>query len=346
MPESGKRHTTAHNTAFVTFRSQYNIGLGIDAGHDFKLNDIMHTHAEETQVDTVFLNQEIQSLFQGGAPGSPGKIGTAAPAFSNTLQNPEEPSMLLLTSHAFKPRPYSTISDNGESLEITSLFFPELRRITSQDSLSTASVEDSFISGKHAIDSPGPEGRSCLTVNTYQEAASADCQPYFIVSTTRTGSVSHSKAALILHTSVTDQPGKISLLQTKETALFPLPVVDSYGLSSFQNLATRSQFTPGFFQNIGAKESSTAISFRGSSGQNIQSAIKTDTFLEHTPDLYTFESKSVLNTAGMAFAKGQPDSVKYLDICSEFPFYREQWTARRHKIGISASIDPIREHWK
>lgn len=290
MPELGKRHTTAHNTAFGTFRPQYNIGLGIDAGHDFKLNDIMHTHVEETQVDTVFLNQESQSLFQGGAPGSPGKIGTAAPALSSTLQNPEEPSMLLLTSHAFKPRPYSTISDNGESLEITSLFFPELRRITSQDSLSTAGVEDSFISGKHAINSPGPEGRSCSTVNTYQEAASTDCQPYFIASTTGTSSVSHSKAALILHTLDTDQPGKIPLLQTQETALFPSPVVDSYRLSSFQNLATRSQFTPGSFQNIEAEESSTAISLRGSSGHKILSVIKTDTFLESTPNLYTFGS--------------------------------------------------------
>ena len=302
MPALGKKGTTAHNTPFVTFRSHYSIGLGIDATHDFNLNDIIHTQ-EETQVDTLFLNQGSQSLFQGGATGSPGKIGTAATALSSALQNSEEPSMLLLTSHAFKPNPYSTISDNSEPLEITSLFFPELMRITSQDSLSTAGVEDSFISGKLAMDSPGPEGRSCSTVKTYQEAASADHQPYFIASTPITGSASHSKAVLILHTSDTDQPGTISLLQTQETALFPSPVVDSYGLSSFQHLATRSQFTPGLFQNIGAMKSSTAISFRGSSGQKIQSAIETDTYLEHTPNLYTFESKSVLNTAGMAFAK-------------------------------------------
>lgn len=301
----GERHTTAPNAALLSFQTHDHIGLSIYATQKTRLDGIMRTYAEETQSDIILFNLESQTFFEGGAPGLPDAIDTsAAHVLINIFPSSEEPSVLPLESLAFGPRPDSAIPDTGESSGIISHFFSELGQMTSEDSHNTISVNNLFMSGKHATDSPEPESLSHSMVGTYKKAAigpataitsSPNRQPYYTANTPRTSSVSHSK--------VTSMSGTVPLLRAGEAALTPLSGFN-YRLSDFQHLTTRPQWISISLHNtIRTIESSTAIPFRGSSGQKIEPATKTDVFQKSTQKFHILESESVSSTTGLILAK-------------------------------------------
>ena len=316
--EGAQRHnTTAPDPASITLQSQNYIGLNIFATPETRLDDIMHTHAEETQAITLLSDLESQAFLEEGASGLSVPIDTGVAHFRTTvLPSSEKPSVLPLTSLALGPRPYPAIPDTDEPFEIASLFFSELGRINPEANPSTTGVGNLLISGKHATDILGPEELSHSMVNTYRKAAIGpatfvkifpDHQPYYTASTPRPGSASHSnKVASILYHFDPDVPGAVPLLRTGQTTLSSSSSVDLYKLSDFHHLTTRLQSIAGSFQNtIGTIESSTAsISSSGSSGQKILPATKIDVSRKPAPNSNTPGSKSVSGlTAGLALAK-------------------------------------------